>query len=79
MFLSFPSAYDNYPYGIYFTKAIYFVTLTLKESIFGLLINKLIVKCFLAAYMLIFVKYYHVGLHNPRIPSEIGESKLDKN
>ena len=43
------------------------------------LIPKPIVERFLASYILIFVKNYHMGLNNPRTPTKMGESKLDKN
>ena len=56
-----------------------FLSLTLKKSKFVFLIPKPIVERFLASYILIFVKNYHMGLNNPRTPSEMGESKLDKN
>ena len=55
-----------------------FLSLTLKKSKFFLIL-KPIVERFLASYILIFVKIYNMGLNNQRTPSEMGESKLDKN
>ena len=43
------------------------------------LIPKPIVERFLASYILIFVKNYHMGLNNPRTLSQMEGSKLDKN
>ena len=53
-------------------------TSKLTENLLVFLIPKPIVERFLAPYILIFVKNYHMGLNNPRTPSEMGESKLDK-
>ena len=49
--------------------AIYFSSLTLKKSKFVVVIHKPIVERFLASYILIFVKNYHIGLNNLRTPS----------
>ena len=56
-----------------------FLSPSLKKTKFVFLIPKPIVERFLASYILIFVKNYHMGLNNPHTPSEMGESKLDKN
>ena len=60
------------------TKAIYFLSLTRKKSKFVFLIPKPIVERFLASYILIFVKNYHMGLNNPRTPFEMGSQNWTK-
>ena len=62
----------------YFTKAIYFLTRALKQSIFGLRIPKPHVKWLFAWYNLIFVKKYLAGLNTLRTLAELGKPKLDK-
>ena len=63
---------------IFVIKAIIFKYYSKKNrSLF--LVPEPIVERFLASYILSFVKNYHMGLNNPRAPSEMGESKLDKN
>ena len=52
--------------------------LTLKKLKVVFLIPKPIAERFLTSYILIFVGNYHMGLNNPRTPSESGESKLDE-
>ena len=60
-------------------QGIYFLSLTLKKKIkFVFLIPKPIVERFLASYILIFVKNYHLGLKNLRTPFEMKESEFDK-
>ena len=58
---------------------LFFKTYSQKIKVCFFLILKPIVERFLASYVLIFVKKYHMGLNNPRTPSEMEESKLDKN
>ena len=60
-------------------KAIYFLTRSLKQSIFGLLIPKPNVKWSFASYTLIFVKKYPAGQNTSGTRIELGEPKLDKN
>ena len=60
------------------SKAIYLLTSTLKQSIFGLVIPKPNVKRLLATYNLIFVKYYHAGLNNLRTPPNYGSQNWTK-
>ena len=59
-------------------EAIYFLTGTLKQSIFGLLIPKPNVKRLLASYNLIFVKNYDASLNALRTPSELWEQNWTK-
>ena len=52
---------------------------TLKQSILGRPIPKLIVKWLLASCTLIFVKIYHVGLNTLHAPFELREPTLYTN
>ena len=74
--LSFREHVLNYKVTKISTKAI-FMSYSLKIKV-CFLIPKPIVERFLASYILIFVKNYHMGLNDLRTPSEMGESKLDK-
>ena len=62
-----------FSFGVFYSKmdisnAIYFLTRTLKQSIFGRLIPKPIVEWLFASYILIFVKKYLAGLNTLRTP-----------
>ena len=60
------------------SEAFYFLTRTLKQSIFGLLILKPNVNWLFASYTLIFMKKYLAGLNTLRTPPNQGSQNWTK-